>query len=328
MSESKAGSPASNSMPVISVLMAAYNGQAYVAQAIRSLQNQSIPNIEIVVVNDGSTDDTLQILESLAAVDPRIRILDIGENKGCVAARNLGLSQCRSAYIGELDQDDLAAEDRFAKQLAYLTEHPEVALVGGDVASIDLQGRVVSLTGASPLLLTERAIRRGLLLGSPCYHSGWLARRELYAQLAGYRELTPCEDYDFLLRAISSGHKIANIPDHVAMIRLHPGQVSRSSGLQQRKMHRYVVKLYQDRMRRKVDPFNGESAKQAVSSGPLARTLHRFSVRCVGAGFQSKSRLPKLLLLAAACASPWQAKYFIDRFRVRLISKSSLNRET
>jgi GT2 family glycosyltransferase len=314
-------------VPIVSVLMAAYNGEAFVAQAIESLQRQSISEIEIVVVNDGSTDKTLQVLETMAVADSRIRVVNMGTNKGCVAARNLGLTHCRSPHIAELDQDDVALEDRLAKQLTYLMDHPDVALVGGDAASIDLNGKPIHLAGASPILLTDRAIKRALLLGSPCYHSGWLARRDLYTQLDGYRELTPCEDYDFLLRAVSSGYKITNIADRVVMIRLHPRQVSSTAALKQRKMHGYVVNLFQDRSGGRPDAFSIESAQQATSSGRFAHALHRFAVRCTGAGFQCSGKLPKLFLLMAACVSPWQAKYFFDRLRLRLICRSSLNGE-
>jgi glycosyltransferase involved in cell wall biosynthesis len=312
--------------PIISVLMAVYNCEDFVVDAIASLQRQTLSNIEIVVVDDGSTDRTLELLESMAHIDTRIRVLRTAANHGCVSAWNLGLPYCRSPFIAKMDSDDVAVENRLEKQLNYLTANPQIALVGGAVSTIDFQGNPIELIGNSPIPFTESAIRRSLLLGTPCLHPCWLARRDLYVALGGYREIIPGEDYDFLLRAVTAGYNLANIQDIIMKIRIRPGQISSKFALRQRKMQSYVIKLYRERIHDGADSFDQNDARTEAMSGKLAGMLHNQAGRWVGRGFQSKKRWKKVAFLAAAALiSPWQARYFIDRIRMRLICRSALN---
>jgi glycosyltransferase involved in cell wall biosynthesis len=310
--------------PVISVLMAAYNCEAFIAEAIASIQRQTVSNIEMIVVNDGSTDGTLRIIESIASTDSRVRVINMPGNGGCVAAWNHGLDHCRAPYIARMDADDIAIENRLEKQLLFLERHPEIALVGGAVLTIDSQGKLIDLGGPSLIPLSQHAIARTLLLGTPCYHPCWFARRELYAALQGYRALVACEDYDFLLRAVTSGYKLANLPDVVMKLRKLPGQAS--SQLRNWKMHRYVIRLYRERAQRQQDSFNPEAAREIARSGRFAGRLHHLSVACLNRGFQSRRKWIKFFFLAAAALlSPWQARYFLDRLRARRICRSALD---
>ncbi len=103
-----------------------------------------------------------------------------------------------------------------------------------------------------------------MLLASPCSHI-WLARREVYDRLSGYREMTFSEDYDFLLRAATAGFKVSNLPEALMQIRTRPGNIS--SRLEHRKAHYYIVNLYRERMSHGKDSFSREGYEQAVKSG-------------------------------------------------------------
>lgn len=311
--------------PVISVLMAAYNSEAFIAEALTSLQRQTVSNIEIVIVNDGSTDGTLGLLESMARDDRRLRVINSSVNHGSVAARNLGLAYCQAPFIAVMDHDDIALKDRLEKQLAYLTQYPRIAVVGGMTSSIDVHGNPIELTGDIPLPTTQAAINRCLLLGPPCFHI-WMARKEVYDALSGYRELFPTDDYDFLLRAVTSGYRLGNIPDVIMKTRISPEQSSNRLALQQRKLHHYVIELYRERMAGKADSFSPEAASAATRVSNVAVVLHRAAGRYVARGFASRRKLSKLFYLAVGTLiSPWQARYFLDRFRMRLICRSAPN---
>ena len=328
MSDGKPDFGAEKHPPVVSVLIAAYNCEAFVQEAIASIQRQTLSEIEIVVVNDGSTDKTSEIIRTLAAHDSRIRFIDMPENGGCVKAWRTGLEHCSAPYIARMDADDVAIEDRLAKQVSYLNRHPEIALIGGAAISIDENGRKIDLAGFSPIPITEPAIQRSLHLATPCYHPAWLVRRELYSALKGYRETTPSEDYDFILRAVSAGYRVGNIPDVIMMLRIRRGQASSVSSLKQRKMHNYVVSLYQQRMRGRPDGYTPELAKAAVQSGKLSNSVHRLAGRWVSKAFQCRNRGMRVLLLgAAALISPWQAKYFMDRLRFRMVCRGAVDRD-
>ena len=310
--------------PLISVLMAAYNAEAFIVDAISSLQRQTISQIEIIVVNDGSTDGTLRLANAMSDADCRIHVIDLQPNRGCVEAWNAGLEHCRAPFIARMDADDISIEDRLEKQVTYLEAHPDVALVGGAATSIDRGGHRITLIGVSPIPLDSDEIRRSLLLGPPCYHDCWLARREVYLALGGYRNLFPAEDYDFLLRAVTCGYKLANIPDVILTIRLQPGQVSNQFALRQRKMHGYVIRLYKERRRCGTDTYSQPAARAAVESGKVPMRLHYLAGKCVAQAFMRTRRFEKLFfLVAAALLSPWQARYFIDRFRMRFICRSA-----
>jgi glycosyltransferase involved in cell wall biosynthesis len=320
-----AASSRHSATPAISVLMAAYNSEPFLGEALESIQSQTFSNIEIIVVNDGSTDRTLACLEAIASRDSRIRIINSTQNLGFVAALNLGLGSCRAPYIAIMDSDDIALPHRLEKQFAFLQSHPDVALVAGAITSIDPNGNPMNLIGSVPIPVTEKAIRKSLLLGPPCSHT-WLARREVYEALSGYRQLVAAEDYDFLLRAVSSGFKIANIPDTLMKIRIRPTQISNRLALRQRKSQHYVIVLFKRRVNGRNDAFSKENLEKAVASGRLANALHRAAMKCVGYSFRSRQRWLKIFYLAgSAVISPWQAGYLINRARTRWICRSALN---
>jgi glycosyltransferase involved in cell wall biosynthesis len=305
---------------IISVLVSAYNVERYVEEALSSLRAQTIREIQVIVVNDGSTDGTLPILQRIAEADVRIRIISTPTNYGISAARNLGLAACNTPYIACMDADDVAMPDRLEKQLHFLQAHPEIALVGSAMTTINESGEEV---GASSVPITANAIMTSLILCPPCSHI-WLARRELYERLEGYREMAVAEDYDFLLRAITSGFKIANLPERLTRVRVRPGNTSDRYGLRYRKIHRYVLRLYHERLDKRTDNFSPSDYARAVQVSELSSTLHGHAVRLVRRAFDKPDKIRRFCFFALAAAlSPWQARYFWDRLRWRLALRLS-----
>ncbi len=198
-------------MAKISVLINVYNVEPYIAETLASVQSQTLTDIEIIVADDGSTDGTRRIVEKIASVDSRIRIVGTHENRGIPNALNFGLRFCRAPFIAKIDGDDIALPTRLEKQLRFLEEHPEIALVGCATAAIDRQGKPIPGLGISLRPATQKSIAKTMLLCAPCLHV-WLARREVYDKLSGYREMMFAEDYDFLLRSVTAGFKVSNLP--------------------------------------------------------------------------------------------------------------------
>jgi glycosyltransferase involved in cell wall biosynthesis len=303
-------------MARISVLIAVYNVEAYVAEALASIQSQTFTDIEIVVVDDGSTDGTLRIVEQVASSDSRIKIIRSPRNLGLPRALNLGLPFCRAPFIARMDGDDIALPSRLEKQFRFLEENLDIALVGCTTSAIDEHGLPIPGLGVSLKPITQEVISRTLLMAPPCSHI-WLARREVYDRLTGYREISGAEDYDFLLRAITAGFRITNLSESLMLIRTRAGNIS--SCLEQRKAHDYIANLYRERMRTGQDSFSREGYERAVKSGKLENGAFRLAMKCVHRGLLSHSTVIRYFLLAlSVLVSPWQARYFLLRIRLKM----------
>jgi hypothetical protein len=153
-------------------------------------------------------------------------------------------------------------------------------------------------------------------LSTPCCHV-WLARREIYAALSGYREISFAEDHDFLLRAVSAGFQLGNLAEPLMQIRTRAGQIS--SHLRQMKAYYYVVSLQRERAKRGRDSFCLEKFERATRLGSVEETFFRLAQRCHQNGFESRNKFTRLSLAGlSAVLSPWQARYFIRRTRLNL----------
>ena len=136
--------------PRVSVFMASYNGAAFVEAAVRAILDQSFRDLELVVVDDGSAQPTLDILRRLAARDPRVRLIE-SAHQGQIGTLNQALSLCRGTFVARLDHDDLSVPERLATQVAYLEANLDVVAVGGDLQFMDASGRATPQKRRDPL---------------------------------------------------------------------------------------------------------------------------------------------------------------------------------
>ena len=130
------------SAPQVTVLMTVHNGERYLAEAIDSVLAQSVAELELIVVDDVSTDGTAAILAACASRDPRVRVLHNDTNIGPYPSANRGLELARADVIARMDADDVSEPDRLARQLAFLECNPRCLLVGSGYRSIDADGLV------------------------------------------------------------------------------------------------------------------------------------------------------------------------------------------
>lgn len=130
--------------PLISVLLPVYNGQSFLATAIKSIQNQTLTDFELICIDDGSTDNTPKILKRLAVQDKRLKIITNPSNIGLAASLNRALPLTRGQYIARMDADDISLPTRFAKQIALLESNPHLVAVGGQEEIIDHNGTVIA----------------------------------------------------------------------------------------------------------------------------------------------------------------------------------------
>lgn len=207
---------------LVSVVISVLNGVDLVAGAIASAQAQARYLKEIVVVNDGSTDETAAILDHLATEDRRINVHH-GENRGHAEALNIGIGLATGRYVAILDHDDRASPDRLAHQVEFLEHRPEVLAVSGAAEYIDRSGRTFDFI-AYPEDPGE--VRRRLEKSTALVHSGATIRRDALLDVGGYRRSFKIAlDYDLWLRLSEVG-ELANVPQTVVQYRVHAGQGS------------------------------------------------------------------------------------------------------
>ncbi|HUY31711.1 MAG TPA: glycosyltransferase [Pirellulales bacterium] len=202
----------------LSVLMPVYNAERYVAEAVESILAQTFGDFELLIIDDGSTDRSAEILVRYASREPRIR-LTRRPNTGHLAALNEMLARARGEFVARMDADDVALPDRFERQLAYLRTHPECLAVGCALANIDEDG---DLLCEERLPLDHDEIDRQLLRGQGgLSHPAAMIRRAALVELSGYRPpFYGAEDKDLWLRLAERG-RLANLPEVLMKYRVH-----------------------------------------------------------------------------------------------------------
>ena len=205
----------------VSVVMPAFNAEAYLAEAIESVLRQTMGDLEIVVVDDGSIDNSRAIVERFREADPRVRLVVHERNLGISAALNRGWQAARSPLIARLDADDAALPDRLERQSAFLDAHPSVAVVGGAAHVVDGAGKRIS-TMRFP---TESAVIHATLRRHNCLaHPTVMLRRSVLEDVGGYR-FDHSEDYDLWLR-LAERFDLANLAEPLILYRVHGSQLS------------------------------------------------------------------------------------------------------
>jgi glycosyltransferase involved in cell wall biosynthesis len=209
-------------VPLVSVIMPARNAGRFLDSAIRSVLTQTLPDFELLVVDDGSDDDTRAICERLARFDARVVV---STNPGCglVDALNHGLGSARGRYIARMDADDISLPERFKRQVDLLDANRDLAVAGSWAHIIDEREATI---GAMTPPTDAVAVRRELVHRSCIVHPSAMIRTETIRRVGGYRRaFVGCEDYDLWLR-ISEVAGLANLADVLLLYRMHDEQVT------------------------------------------------------------------------------------------------------
>ena len=267
----------------MSVVLPMHNGERWAGEAIRSVLAQTVDNLELVIVDDASTDSSLEVASSFT--DPRISILELKENVGLAAALNRGIHQTRAGIIARHDQDDISAPDRLEKQLSLLGVQADVVLVGtwATVIRPTLHGDW-EVAGHHRHPTTDAELRLRLLWNNPFVHSSAVFRRDAFEAAGGYGT-DPVnnwpEDYDLWSRMMHHGH-LANVPEELVIYRETAGGMSHA---------------YRDRIAEGVVRIASRNLGQATGRSPddptvraVARSLNSQPTSRVGAA-ESLQRL-------------------------------------
>lgn len=212
--------------PAVSVVMPTYNGERFLRQTVESVLNQTLPDFELIIVDDRSTDSTPRILAELRDRDPRLIVLTNERNLGIASATNRGIAAARSEYIALQDHDDVSLPHRLQTQVDFLSSHPDIAAVGSAATLIDDEGAPFA---EFPLPCEEIDIKwRLLFIGDAFHYTSVMARRSALAEIGGYGEdpeFRFAEAYDPFSR-LAMRHRVANLPDTLVLWRRHRGATS------------------------------------------------------------------------------------------------------
>lgn len=209
-----------SSTPLVSVVMPVRDGARFLDEAVASVVNQSLGELELIVVDDGSEDATAAILAAWSARDARIRVVTRAASGGVAVALRDGISQARSDLLARLDADDRAAPNRLRRQVETFHARPELGLLGTAARHIDEHGRAVRIE-VPP---TGSEVATALRHANVFFHPSVMVRRSAYNAAGGYRaQIGPAEDYDLWLR-IAESYEIDNLAEPLIDYRLHPEQ--------------------------------------------------------------------------------------------------------
>ena len=235
----------SDKKPKVSVIMPVYNQAEYLKQAIKSILNQTFQDFELIIINDGSTDQTADILNKFRRRDLRIKVFH-QKNQGCTKSLNYGIKQARGEYIARQDADDVSLPERLQKQVEFLNKNKSIGLMGSFAQVIDKQGnKKKKILGK---YTDDKDLRKNSFWSDRFCHSTIMVREELLKQINGYDENFVCsQDTDLYFRLMPHT-QLANLSEILLFYREHGQSISKDQ-------------------RRKQERFAKQARRQAIKAG-------------------------------------------------------------
>lgn len=238
--------------PKVTVLMSVYNGQKYLREAIDSILNQTFRDFEFLIINDGSTDRTAEILQSYH--DPRIKIINNEKNIGLIESLNKGLELAKCEYIARMDADDISMPNRLSTQYAYMKSNPDLAICASSYEQIDENGNTIKTIKG---YLGCEQLYYFLTFANFLAHSTVLLKKSIVLKLKGYDDrVLHAEDYDLWYRVSRVG-KIIQTDEILLKLRIHQDRISsKYRNIQKYNVNSVVLRnikhICHDRVNRKV----------------------------------------------------------------------------
>ena len=296
--------------PKVSVIMPVFNSMKYLHQAIRSILDQSFKDFELIIINDNSTDESLDVIRSFS--DQRIILIN-NEKRGTITeSRNQGIAMSRGEFIAPLDSDDIAHKDRLKLEIEFLESHPDVGLVGSHVILINKDGEPTGVKWKEKIPDEKIPIR---LIFSNCFSQSSLLIRKRAIPEGGYIEGTS-EDYALWVRMMKNW-KAHIMPKALLSYRTHGENTSTTKSAL---LHQAVNEILRSQLERIGIEASDEELK-----------LHRMNYRFSGSDHETKSFINKrehwLLKLREANkeCGPYDAEVFDEVIAERFLTTLDAN---
>ncbi len=290
----------------VSVVMPVYNCERFVGEAVESVLGQTFGDLELIVVDDGSTDGSAAIVERYAEVDRRVRLVS-REHRGIAATRNEAITMAAGVYLAASDSDDVSLPERFARQAAYLDDHADCALVGCRVLLVDPERAPLRLVNLETT--HDEIVEANLHLDGFYVAGGYMVRREAMVSMGLFRgEIALGEDRDMYLRLAERG-RLANIPEVLYEYRQH---AENTCVLHRRELNEHVAAVVgAARRRRGLDPLGPTPGQggQEEDSESVPATHRKWAWWALGAGNVKTARKHAFKTL-------WLEPFSIESWRV------------
>jgi len=262
------------SKPLLGVLMAVYNGEAYLRDAIGSILGQTFKDFHFFILDDASKDRSREVVRSFK--DSRIKLVSLPENIGQTAALNQGLQMIEAPWVARIDQDDISLPKRLEKQMAYLQANPETALLGTWAELISAKGES---QGIAQKPKEHEDIVRNLVKDNPFMHPTVVYQREAALALGGYpAEYSYAQDRVLWIK-FCRHYRVANMPHVLTQIRCHAAQATQDPG---KALIRYHEKIRLLRLTQKQFGHIGEI--EAECREKISKVLLSYAEALSGAG--------------------------------------------
>lgn len=227
---------------LVSVVIPCYNAEKYIKESVYSIINQTYNKLEIICVDDCSTDNTLKILKEIARKDQRVIILQNPENLKISKTLNRGIEHSSGEYIARMDADDIALPVRIEKQIEFLEANPQIGLCGACCEKIDATGKHI---GYMRYPLKHEELKSALLFTSVFIHPTVVFRKKIFNELGGYEDLMPVEDFEYWIRIVQH-FQVANLTDVLLKYRWHGDNVTVNQNIMRIEQLSKVLSLHQD----------------------------------------------------------------------------------
>lgn len=234
---------------LLSVLMPVFNSELFVAEAIKSILNQTFKDFEFLILDDASTDKSYEIIKNSEKKDPRIKVFQNEKNLGVVESRNKLINLSKGNYIAWLDSDDIAIENRLDKQIRFLKDHPEIGLVGAYPIIIDENGEKI---GKWAFETEPKKLKIELFFHSPFLSSSVMIRKNCLSQNFYDPRFSVSEDFN-LYSKISEHYETANIPEFLVKYRINSKGLSKSNTEKMEQLSVQVIKEHAERLGIKLE---------------------------------------------------------------------------
>jgi glycosyltransferase involved in cell wall biosynthesis len=235
--------------PKVSVIMGAFNTSRYIDECIQSVLGQTFQDFEFIIINDGSTDDTLKIIKKYK--DKRIKIIDNKKNLGVSNSLNKGLKISKGKYIAIMDSDDIMLPERLKITYEYLEKNKDIFLVGGAIYFIDDKGKIL---GKNVPVSGFENIKKRLKTKNCFWHLTIMFRNDAKNR---YREkFRYAQDYDFITLIVTRRKKVNNIDQILTKYRIHNSSTSYSKRTKQDMFVNKIAEFYNQRLRTGKDDYD------------------------------------------------------------------------
>lgn len=243
-----------NNNPLISIIMSCYNEKiGWIDKAVKSILNQTYKNFEYIIVID--SPENKKISSYLTSIkDDRIKLVFNEKNVGLVESLNKAIDLAQGEYIARMDSDDISENNRIEKQVNYLINNRDIALIATNMRYIDENDDEILIANKN-FQVGFNKIKRRLKYENVMSHPTFMAKRQVICdeKINKYRNVFSSEDYDLICRLVRNGYKIENIDEKLLRYRIRQNSITRSNELLQFKVASYIQKLYRNNSLDNID---------------------------------------------------------------------------